>query len=150
MPTMSFSRTIQAPPGRTFDVFADFPNAPTRVAGIKRMEVLTDGPVGKGTKFRETRIMFGKEATETMEVTDFQPGRSYSVGCTSCGIEWASTFRFTPEGAGTRVDLELSTRPITFFAKLMSPLGALMAGSMKKVIEQDMTDLQKALESGRA
>jgi hypothetical protein len=43
--------------------------------------------------------------------------------------------------------MEMHSRPITFLAKLMSPLGKLMMGSMKKCIAKDMDDLRAAVES---
>lgn len=147
MKTMTFDTPIKADPARTFAVFADFRAADQRVEGIKKLEVLTDGPIGKGTRFRETRIMFNREATEEMEITDFQPGRSYTVTCNSCGVAWNSTFKFEPDGQGTRVRLEMNCKPLTLFAKLMSPLGSLMAGSLRKCIEKDMTDLRTYIES---
>ncbi|MEK7756681.1 MAG: SRPBCC family protein [Planctomycetota bacterium] len=148
MAPMQFSTHVSADATRTFDVFSDLRSADQRVGGIRKLEVLTDGPVGKGTRFKETRIMFGREATETMEVSAFEPGKSYTVTCSSCGVAWSTTFRFTPDGGGTRVDLEMVCRPLTFFARLMSPLGSLMAGSMKKCVEADMADLRKYLETG--
>ena len=109
--------------------------------------MLTDGPVGPGTKFRETRVMFKREATEEMEVTRYEPGKGYTLECESCGAWFASEFEFSPEGSGTRVDLEMRSRPLTFMAKLMSPIGALMSGTMKKCVEQDIEDVRKVVEA---
>src|SRR5262245_42984417 len=99
MKTHTMSKHVNATPQRAFEIFADLRRATERIRGIKRVEILTEGPVGKGTRFRETRIMFGRECTETMEFTDYQPGRSYTVGCDSCGVVWAHTFRFLPNGS---------------------------------------------------
>ncbi|MBI5763500.1 MAG: SRPBCC family protein [Planctomycetes bacterium] len=148
MTQMQMTTHVKADPVKTFDAFADFPRAAEMVRGIKRVELLTNGPVGKGTRFKETRIMFGKEATETMEVSAFERGKLYTLSCTSCGVAWSSTFRFTPDAGGTRVDLEMVCKPLTFFAKLMSPLGKLMAGSMKKCIEGDINDVRTFVETG--
>jgi hypothetical protein len=65
-------------------VFTDLDGAAERVDGIQKLEKLTDGPVGLGTRFRETRRMFRKEAAEEMEFTAFEPGRSYGVCCDAC------------------------------------------------------------------
>ena len=37
-------------------------------------------------------------------------------------------------------------RPVTFFAKLMSPLGKLLEGTVKKCMVQDFEDLRAHLE----
>lgn len=147
---MNMKRRIAAEREGVFELFSDLRHAAGRIAGIKRLEVLTEGPIRKGTRFRETRVMFNREATEEMEIVDFQPGRSYTVQCLSCGVLWSSTFRFEAAGGETDVSLDMSCKPMTFFAKLMSPLGRLMAGGMKKCIEQDMEDLKKFAETPRA
>ena len=146
MRTFTFSRTVAAPPARVFEVFTDLRNAPGRIKAILKLDVLTDGPVGKGTRFRETRKMFGKEATETMEITDFQPGRSYTVRAESCGARYTTMFAFAPAGAGTRVDMTFTIESLTFWAKLFSPLMGLMSGVIRKCFEADLADLQAAAE----
>lgn len=147
MAKLELSRRIEAPRERVFEVFTDFDHAADRISAIKRIEVLTDGPAGKGTRFRETRIMFGKEATETMEVTDFQPNRSYTVCANSCGAIFESTFTFTPEGSATQVVMTVTTRPVTMLAKVATLFSFLCAGMMKKMMAQDMDDLARFLEA---
>lgn len=140
---------IEAPLEKVFEACSDMRRAPERIKAIKRLEVLTDGPIGKGTKFRETRVMFGKEATETMEITAFDPPRSYTVEAGSCGAHFVSRFDLVPDGTGTRVEFTMSAKPVSLFAKVMSPLSAVMMGSMKKMIQQDLDDIKAAVESGR-
>ncbi|MFG0318741.1 MAG: SRPBCC family protein [Planctomycetota bacterium JB042] len=151
MKKMTMSRRIAAPRPAVFAACTDFPNAAERVEGITNVKMLTDGPVGKGTRFEETRTMFGKDATETLEVSAFDPDRSVTVSCFSCGVEYDSTFTFSDDGGGTRVDLEIVTTPKTIGAKIFSPImGAMMGKMMKKCIEQDLDDLQKHCETDAA
>lgn len=148
MVTLNLSTTVQAPPEHVFDIFTDLENAVDRVEGIIRMELLGDGPVGKGTRWRETRIMFKKETTEEMWISAYDPPRSYTVQADSCGSDFFTTFTFTREGDGTKVDMEVRTKSRTIFAKLMSPLGALFAGAMKKLMKKDLDDLKQVAEAG--
>jgi hypothetical protein len=147
MAVMTAVRHIAAPPDVVFALASDFAGAPGRIKGIVKVEILTPGPVGVGTRFRETRVMFGKEAPEEMELATFDPGKSYELPGQSCGAEYRSTFRFVPDGGGTRLELEFHARAVTFFAKLMTPLSWLMKGMIKKCIEQDMDDLKQAAEA---
>ena len=94
--------------------------------------------------------MFGKEHTEEMQIESFTPNESYVVSADSCGAHYETTFRFTPQGQGTRVDMEFTATPVTFFARLMSPLCFLMGGGIKKCLEQDIDDLQRIAEQGAA
>lgn len=145
------SDEINASPERVFEVMSDFEHAADHVSGITRVEMLTDGPVGVGTKFKETRVMFGKEATETMEVTAFDPGKGYTLEAESCGCRYVSHLRCVPKGSGTQVELEMHCTPLKFSAKVMSKLMApMMKGAMCKAMRQDFDDLQAVAEGGAA
>ena len=85
-------KIIDAPLDRVFEVFTDLPGTPGRISAITKLEVLTDGPIGVGTRWRETRVMFGREATETMEITAIDPPRSYSAAANSCGCHYETMF----------------------------------------------------------
>ena len=145
---ISVSKTFDAPQADVWAVLTDLEHAPQRVSAIKRLEILTDGPVGKGTRFRETRIMMKREATEEMEITEWNPSSSYAVECESCGAHFRSVISCKPApDGGTIVEMTMTTKPITFLAKLMSPLGKLMAGACAKAFEQDLEELKRAAES---
>lgn len=148
MPQVTASTHIAAPPDRVFALFTDLRNAPSRVKAITALEVLTDGPIGKGTRFRETRTMFGRSCTETMEITGFDPPRSYTVAANSCGCLYRTEFAFRPDAGGTAVEFTFSATAQTFWAKLMAPLFGLMASSLRKAVEKDLADLKAVAEGG--
>lgn len=147
MPSVQCNVRIDAPAERVFEVFADLRGATGRIQAIRRLEVITEGPVGKGTKFRETRVMFGKEATATLEITGFDPPRSYTVEAESCGVRYISRFDFKPQGSATLVEMSFRATPISLAAKLMSPVTSLMFGSCRKMMARDMNDLRAAIEA---
>lgn len=149
MPTYTTSIRVNAPQRQVFDALADLDHAPGRIRGIVRVERLTDGPVGKGTRWRETRIMFKKEATEEMEMTAFDPPRGFTVGCESCGCVYSSQFRVRPEGRETVVEMEFTGRGTTALAKVMGAIMApFMKGMMLKCIKNDLEDIKAYVEGG--
>jgi hypothetical protein len=149
MATFTLSEVVRAPLADVFAAFADFANAPARVTDIKRVEVLTPGPVGVGTKFKETRVVFKKEAAETFEVTAFEPDAGYELTARSCGAEYKTTFAFTPAAGGTRVEVEMTTRMVSLWAKLLTPMAWLMQGMMKRCLAKDLADARAAIERAR-
>lgn len=149
MAALTLSVRIDATPQRTFEVFTDLRNAATTVRGIDSLEVLTDGPITNGTRFRETRTMFGKPHAETMQIIAWDPPRSYAVGCDSCGAHYETRFTFRPDSAATAVEMTFTVTPIAFMAKLLSPLSGLMLGACRKAFQKDLDDLKAAAE-GRA
>jgi hypothetical protein len=147
------SHRIAAPHDRVFAMMSDFANAPSRITGIARCEMLTTGPVGKGTRFRETRKMFGREQTETMEVVEWNPPSHYTLEANSCGCLYRFTISCEPDrGMGgdsnaTIVQASFEGKPLTFMAKLFSPLGKLMSGMCRKALQKDLEDIERSLSA---
>ena len=147
MASVTVNKTIRAAPERVFAIATDLPNIAETVSGIESVEVLTEGPVGVGTRWRETRKMYGKTATEEMRVTGFEPPRSFVVEAESNGAHYTTEFRFEPEGLGTRLTLVFGARPLTLAAKVFSVVGVLTAGTVRKALERDMEDVKRAAEA---
>ena len=60
MPSVEVQKTIAAPPERVFEVATDLASLPETMSGIDSVEVLSDGPFGEGTRWREIRTLYGK------------------------------------------------------------------------------------------
>ena len=148
MPELRIEVPIAVPAERAFAAMTDFANAPQRISGIKRVELLTDGPPRVGTRFRETRVMFGREATETMEVTRFDSGRSYELSAMSCGTLFRSEIRVDPAGPSS-CDLTMTflAMPQTVLAKIFALLFRGMMKSCERAMRQDMEEMKRSLES---
>lgn len=142
----SIKKHFEAPLDLVFELLCDFEHAAENVRGIQQLQLLDSGPVGVGTRFRETRVMFGKSSSEEMEVTAFNRPHGYTVECESCGGHYKAEYRLVSDIAGTHVRLDFDVRPLSFLAKLFSPLSRLMLGPMKKVIEADLDDLKAIAE----
>lgn len=147
MPSVEVQTTIAASPGRVFAVATDLENLPQTMSGIDTVEVLTGGPFGQGTRWRETRTLYGKQATEEMWVTGFDPPRSYVVEAESHGAHYRTEITFVPDGDGTRVRFAFGARPVNFMARLFSVLTWMMMKSLKKAMQQDLEDLKTVAES---
>jgi hypothetical protein len=146
MAEINVKKQVEAAPDRVFAVATDLENAASRVKGIEKLEMLTDGPVGVGTKFRETRTMFGREATEDMEITAFDPPRSYEVHAESHGCRYHTVISFTPVGSGTEMAMNFQATPLTMTAKMMAVVFKPMMNSLLKCLDADLEDLKAAAE----
>lgn len=148
MGTIAFEKHISAPVDRVFAQLMDLEHWPETISAITKIEKLTEGPVGSGTRFKETRVMFGKEHAETMTFENVTPNRGYTLTASSCGMRYATTHTLTPEAGGTKLRLEMQTTPLTLGAKILSPvMGAMLKGTMKKMIARDFDDLARACEA---
>ena len=146
MTGITVEKHIEANPDRVFEIASDFAGAPERISGIQQVEMLSDGPVGVGTRFRETRTLFGQQATEEMEVTEFDRPSSYTLAAENHGCRFESKITFTPSGSGTVVQMSFEATPVSLVAKAMA---AAMEPMIKKVAEEcgkDLDDLKAAIE----
>lgn len=147
----STDRHIAAPPEALWALVSDLDRWAGTISAIRRVEKLTDGPLGPGTRFRETRVMFGREATEVMTVDDFQPPHRMTFLAESHGSKYFSEIRFEPDAGGTRATIAFRAEPQSVGAKVMGVLmGPMMKGSIIKAFDADLADMQRAVEEGAA
>lgn len=147
MAQFSMTKRIAAPVETVFTVATDLANAAENIRGIAKIEPLTRGPFGVGTRWRETRKMMGSESTEAFEVVGFERWKGYTIGCESCGAYFETVFRFDRDGDGTLVTVDARTEARSLLAKLMSPIGNRMFGKMmRKCMAEDLDDLAQVAE----
>lgn len=139
---------VNAPQARVFEVFSDLAQAEARVGSIKKLELLTGGPIAKGTRWRETRVMFGKEAKEEMEISAFGAPNFYEAVAQSHGAVYRSRFDFAPDGNATRVTMTFTSSPQSLAAKVMTAvIGGVMMKSVGRLMRRDMEDLKSVAEA---
>lgn len=139
MASLSTDRLIHAAPEVVFDVATSIETWPELDNPIVKVELLTPGPVGLGTRFRETRVIFRREASEEMEFVEWNRPLGYVLLAESHGSRYRTTFTLTPEGDSTRLQMQFDATPLTFMAKIMSTL---MKPLMKKMIDMCGKDLE--------
>lgn len=148
MATVRFKERVNAPAKHIFGVMTDISNSPDNISGIKNVDMLSDGPIGVGTRWKETRVMFGKESTEEMWITEFVENERYMVEAESCGAKYKTLFKFDHvDNYTTDVSMEMNVTPVTFAAKLMAPLSYFMKGVVVKAIKKDLEDASAVCES---
>lgn len=146
---VSTSVTIHAPKEAVWAVITDWNKTADVISGIRSLRVLEQPESGLiGLKWKETRVMFGKEAQETMWIIDAQPHQFYKVRAESHGSVYLSEMKVEESPEGCVLTMSFEAQPQTVFARIM---GFLMAGFMKKSTEkmchQDLLDIKSYVES---
>jgi carbon monoxide dehydrogenase subunit G len=151
MKEIAVARIIDATPARVWEVLTDLEHAAQTLCGVLSVQVLTDGPSALGTRWRETRKMFGRETSEELRVTDNDPVRRTQVRAESGGAAYVTEFVLTPLEGGTRTELQMR-----FGADLLSPsvvqrvamkaFAGLATRATTKQLEQDLADIAAAAE----
>ncbi|MFJ6633785.1 SRPBCC family protein [Streptomyces sp. NPDC091376] len=144
-------RRVAAPAGRIWEALTDLEGSQRVLSGVERIEVLTEGGFGVGTRWRETRRMLGKEATEEMYVTVSEPPERFVVEADNHGAHYVSEWSLRADGPETTtVRMTFSaTPPGGFMGLLTKVLGPLGERAVVKAIERDLADVASAVESGR-
>ena len=146
MTQFTIEKYIEAPREVVFDTALDLHSAAENIRGIEKMEVLTEGPIGLGTRFRETRIMFKKKATEVMEIAVFERPSRYVFTAESHGSKYLTSYGLVQEGSGTKLVLTFTAEPQTFSTKVMGVIFSFMLKACISAMEKDLDDLKSVVE----
>ncbi|GGT35204.1 SRPBCC family protein [Streptomyces purpureus] len=143
-------RLIQAPPGPVWEALTDLQSMERVLSGVEKVEVLTEGGFDVGTRWRETRRMFGKEATEEMWVTASVPPDRYVVEAESHRTRYVSEFTLRPagpDGKATKVRMVFTaTPPGGAMGMVAKVLGGLGAKAVSRAIAKDLDDVAASVE----
>ena len=143
MTTTIVTRKIKAPIEKVYKTVADISQFSEAIPHITKIEFLSDIKSGIGTKFRETRLMKGKESSTELEVTEYVENDRIRLVADSHGTVWDTTFTVTPGDDGTELNMTMDARSYKLIPKIMNPL---IKGMVKKMIEIDMDYVKKFCE----
>ncbi len=97
---------INKPIGEVFDFATNLDNASRFLPGVIKTEMLTDGGLRPGARFKETRVMNGKERSAVIEVTEHKRPEIHACCAAMMGMRATYTFQFFVAPAGTRVEMK--------------------------------------------
>ncbi|MEX1364978.1 MAG: SRPBCC family protein [Nannocystaceae bacterium] len=148
MTRTTISRTIDAPVALVFRTVADIANFARAVPHITKVELLSEQQVGQGTRFRETRVMKGREASTELEVTEYVEDEHVRLVSDAGGTRWDTVFTVEPKGDLTKLTMVMDAKAHRLLARLINPL---IKGMVARAIEQDMDAIKTYCErQGRA
>jgi uncharacterized membrane protein len=140
--------TIEGSKEDVWHVITDIENSPNMIEGIEKVEILekpTNGLVG--LKWRETRTLFGRTATEIMWITDEKENESYKTRAESNGAVYITDLVLAEQSDKTQLTMAFDIMPQTFSSKLMSAItGRFFRNATEKALMQDLIDIKSAVE----
>ncbi|MCR8670610.1 SRPBCC family protein [Agrococcus sp. HG114] len=155
--SLVLERSIDAPTDAVWRVLTDVEGSEAVLSGVTRIERLAGAGYAIGTRWRETRTMLGREATEEMEVVGIDPGRSTTIAAEVPGMRYRTEFELEPlpavgGAAATLLRMRFSGTYVSpswvqrLAARLTSRLGLAAA---RRAMQQDLDDIAAAAEAGR-
>ena len=105
------------------------------VPHILRVEFLSEVKSGVGARFRETRMMMGREASTELGVTEYVENERVRIVSEAGGAVWDTVFTVTPHAQGAELKMKMEAQPRSMSARMTIPL---IIGTVRKAVEQDL------------
>ncbi|MBB6480055.1 SRPBCC family protein [Spirochaeta isovalerica] len=147
MQGIELSINISAPREKVWSVITDIENSVNTISGIRKIEILEKGNPFIGLKWRETREMFGKEATEVMWIHNAEENNFYNVRAESHGSRYYTDFYLKDSSEGCALTMKFTAEIESFGARLVNfLLGWMFKNATIKALEKDLEDIKEAVE----
>jgi hypothetical protein len=137
----SFDQVIRHRLASVYPYLAEPRNRPAWQSTLRRVDMLTQGPPGLGTRWRETAIGFG---TSEMEIVAFEPNRTWGERARTPFGTATVTLHFEEEdgvrpATRVRVDAELEVPRV---------LGPVARAVMRRLFRGDLARAERILRTG--
>lgn len=146
--SIAVSETIRAPRARVWEIITDIENAAETISAITELTVLERPNQGLlGLKWTETRVMFGKDAQETMWISAAEDQQWYETTAENHGAIYKSRLEIRDADEGVELSMRFDATPTNFKSRIMCGMFSLFQGSAKKALQQDLKDIKARAES---
>lgn len=132
---------IARPPAQVFAYVANFENNPNWMP-VNRVQNVTNGAVGKGTRFKQQVDLFGASYEVESVITELVPNERIAFEYNAPIFNWRGSYLFEPSGAGTRVTAKGSVT-LTGPYKMAEPM---FAPKLRRLINDTAPKLKQVLE----
>jgi uncharacterized protein YndB with AHSA1/START domain len=148
---VTVERRIAAPAARVWETLTDIARSPHVIAEVERVELLDgDSPFGVGTRWRETRLIFGKESTDEKRVTAADPAKRLVVESDSRGVHYTSEFTLAPADGDAATSIRLTLDAETDKQSLTGTMGTFLtdigAKAAAKSLAEDLDGIAASAE----
>jgi carbon monoxide dehydrogenase subunit G len=131
-------------------VISDIPGSAATLSGVESIQMVSEGPYGEGTRWKETRSMMGRRETVEMWVSQADPPRSTTVKALQGGADYTSRFTLAPSGGGTDLTLTFGAdvlRPTVISRIMMALFGKIGMSVTRKALAKDLAEIAAKAES---
>lgn len=111
MRAFRYSMHIEKTPGAVFDFMMDFTNASRWRNLVRRIDVVTAGPLRVGSELRITIDVLGAVKEVSSELWAYEPPRRYGLCNTTNHVTGAFEYTLEPQNGGTLVQFTCDVGP---------------------------------------
>ena len=120
----------------------DYANDPVWIGGILEAKMVTDPPLGKGSRVQRVAMFMGRRMEYTPEVVEHVPGKLL-VMRTDSPFDMTISYEFEDVDSGTLASVQIQGEGTGFY-KLAGPL---LSKTVKGRVSKDLSRLKELLEA---
>jgi carbon monoxide dehydrogenase subunit G len=146
----SLTQHVNASPEKVWAVISDIPGSAATLSGVESIQMVSEGPYGEGTRWKETRSMMGRRETVEMWVSQTDPPRSTTVKALQGGADYTSRFTLAERDGGTDLTLTFGAevlKPMVFSRIMMALFGRIGMSITRKALAKDLAEIAAKAES---
>jgi hypothetical protein len=154
---LTLESAVNAPRAVVWSVLTDVARAPQVLSGVLRVELVTEADepwrLRPGARWRETRVLAGREHAEELAIGVLEPLRAYSVVLERAGQRFETHYEIEALGRGrSRVRLTSESFAVGWLARSLESVGVnaaveyLLVSSLRALFAKDLKEQQVAAE----
>lgn len=143
MTKLEHSVVIKRSPEEVFDYMTDFGKLSQWMSELVEAKQNSEGAVSVGTTINAVSTPLGRRIESTLEVTEYEPNKRFTIKSISGPVENEDQFTLEPVGDGTKVT-RLTEGEISGFFKMAEPLVVRM---LNRQFETNFNNLKDLLEA---
>ena len=120
-------------------------NLPQWQSMVAKIEPVTPGAPGVGSKFKVAAEVMGRQIDGNMEITTFEPPNKFGFTNQAGPMLVTVTVTLKPAGSGAKISLHAEGNPAGFF----KVAEGLLAGQVKSQKEANLARLKSVLENSK-
>jgi hypothetical protein len=114
------------------------------MGALQESESLTDGPTGKGSRYRDVFVDHGQRIELEAEVVRYDPPHGLEVALRGDGVEAKTSQTLEESGTGTRLTALIETE---YTKRLLRMMAGVVTRHAQQRLESDLENLKRIVEA---
>jgi uncharacterized protein YndB with AHSA1/START domain len=136
--------TLPQPPEAVFPWLLDEDKVPQWTSRLAAYDVVGDGPIGRGTRIRETLTVRGQRLDVELEVMGYDPPRAAESRFSLQGVDVVTAYALSPADGGTELTQTLDGTAGSFKARMLLPM---VQPHLEGKVKDDLERLKEVLSA---
>jgi len=149
--SVSADQLFNTPVEETWETIADIESYPKRTSSYTEINPVTSHLGGLGARWKQTRTVWGRDHTQTMEVVEWEPTTLMAIRAAEAGTEYETRYLFSPVDGGTTVTAIFTATPTNLYGRAVVRLmGKKLMASSREALALILAELSASSSSSGA